>query len=166
MATHSSILAWRIPWTEEPGRLQSMGSLRVRHDWSDSARMRACICQNLLDSVFADSEESLPPCVAGEVLVSVEVAVEGIFVYPADLAPEGTPDEDFVSLIQELSHCGVCMEMRKGSSRYHRLFKSFERIISVYFTTSGVSFLHSSGSLIFLKFCHTFYTLLHFTLWM
>ena len=32
-ATHSSILAWRIPWTEEPGRLQSMGSHRVRHDW-------------------------------------------------------------------------------------------------------------------------------------
>ena len=32
MATHSSILAWRIPWTEEPGRLQSMGSQRVRHN--------------------------------------------------------------------------------------------------------------------------------------
>ena len=32
MATHSSILAWKIPWTEEPGRLQSMGSQRVRHD--------------------------------------------------------------------------------------------------------------------------------------
>ena len=32
MATHSSILAWRIPWTEEPGRLQSMGSRRVGHD--------------------------------------------------------------------------------------------------------------------------------------
>ena len=32
MATHSSILAWRIPWTEEPGRLQSTGSQRVRHD--------------------------------------------------------------------------------------------------------------------------------------
>ena len=31
-ATHSSILAWRIPWTEEPGRLQSMGSQRVGHD--------------------------------------------------------------------------------------------------------------------------------------
>ena len=31
MATHSSILAWRIPWTEEPGRIQSMGSQRVRH---------------------------------------------------------------------------------------------------------------------------------------
>ena len=32
MATHSSILAWRIPWTEEPGRLQSRGSQRVGHD--------------------------------------------------------------------------------------------------------------------------------------
>ena len=32
MATHSSIPAWRIPWTEEPGRLQSMGLQRVRHD--------------------------------------------------------------------------------------------------------------------------------------
>ena len=32
MATHSSTLAWKIPWAEEPGRLQSMGSLRVRHD--------------------------------------------------------------------------------------------------------------------------------------
>jgi len=32
MATHSSIVAWRIPWTEEPGRLQSVGSQRVGHD--------------------------------------------------------------------------------------------------------------------------------------
>ena len=32
MATHSGILTWRIPWTEEPGRLQSMGSQRVGHD--------------------------------------------------------------------------------------------------------------------------------------
>ena len=32
MATHSSTLTWKIPWTEEPGRLQSMGSQRVRHD--------------------------------------------------------------------------------------------------------------------------------------
>jgi len=33
MATHSSTLAWKIPWAEEPGRLQSMGSLRVGHDF-------------------------------------------------------------------------------------------------------------------------------------
>ena len=36
MATHSSVLAWRIPWTEEPVRLQSMGSVRVGHDWVTS----------------------------------------------------------------------------------------------------------------------------------
>ena len=37
MATHPRVLAWRIPWTEEPGRLQSMGSQRVGHDCSDLA---------------------------------------------------------------------------------------------------------------------------------
>ena len=36
MATHSSTLAWKIPWTKEPGGLQSMGSLRVRHIWATS----------------------------------------------------------------------------------------------------------------------------------
>ena len=36
MAPYSSTLAWKIPWTEEPGRLQSMGSLRVGHDWATS----------------------------------------------------------------------------------------------------------------------------------
>ena len=36
MAPHSSALAWKIPWTEEPGRLQPMGSRRVRHDWATS----------------------------------------------------------------------------------------------------------------------------------
>ena len=34
MATHSSILAWKIPWTEDPDGLQSMGSQRVRHNWA------------------------------------------------------------------------------------------------------------------------------------
>ena len=36
MAPHSSTLAWKIPWMEEPGRLQSTGLLRVRHDWTTS----------------------------------------------------------------------------------------------------------------------------------
>ena len=40
MATHSIILAWRIPWTEDPGGLQSMGLQRVRHDWGDLARTK------------------------------------------------------------------------------------------------------------------------------
>ena len=51
MATHSSILAWRIPWTEEPGRLQSMESLRAGHgvakSWtrlSDFTFSVLCVC--------------------------------------------------------------------------------------------------------------------------
>ena len=36
MAPHSSTLVWKIPWTEDPGGLQSMGSLRVKHDWATS----------------------------------------------------------------------------------------------------------------------------------
>ena len=43
MATHSSILAWRIPWTAEPDGLQSIGWKRVGHDWSDLARRHASI---------------------------------------------------------------------------------------------------------------------------
>ena len=43
MAAHSNIVAWRILWMEEPGRLLSIGSHRVRHDWGDLACMHACI---------------------------------------------------------------------------------------------------------------------------
>ena len=44
VATHSSILAWRIPWREEPGRLQSMGSQRVGHDWATSLSLSFLSC--------------------------------------------------------------------------------------------------------------------------
>ena len=45
MATHSSILVWRIPWTEEPGGLQSLGLHRVRHDWMTNSHtcLRHCL---------------------------------------------------------------------------------------------------------------------------
>ena len=42
MATHSSILAWEIPWTEEPGGLQSIGWQRVGHDWATKQQQREC----------------------------------------------------------------------------------------------------------------------------
>ena len=44
MATHSSILAWRIPRTEERGRLQSMGSQRVGHDWVTEQQQQPRLC--------------------------------------------------------------------------------------------------------------------------
>ena len=44
MAPHSSTLAWEIPWTEEPGGLQSMGSWRVGHDWATSLSLFSLSC--------------------------------------------------------------------------------------------------------------------------
>ena len=45
MATHSSVLAWRIPWTEEPGGLQSTGSQKVRHNWATSLSLSLLLCR-------------------------------------------------------------------------------------------------------------------------
>ena len=64
MATHSSVLAWRIPGTEEPGGLPSMGSHRVGHDWSDlAAAAAACVCMYGL-LLWSGSKESA--CSAGD----------------------------------------------------------------------------------------------------
>ena len=64
MATHSSILAWRIPWTEEPGGLQSMGSQRVRHAWVIDSFTFLCTtewfsCPSLFLFMFLDFIESI-----------------------------------------------------------------------------------------------------------
>ena len=55
MATHSSTLAWKIPWMEEPGRLQSTGLQRVRHNWVTSLSL---FCETL---VFLPSNDTLGP---------------------------------------------------------------------------------------------------------
>ena len=52
MATHSSVLAWRIPWTEKPGGLQSMGSYRVGHDWSDLAAAAVAFLEYIFTYFF------------------------------------------------------------------------------------------------------------------
>ena len=56
IAAHSSILAWRIPWAEEPGRLQSIGLLWVRHDWSDLACTHMCLCLSALHNIYEGRE--------------------------------------------------------------------------------------------------------------
>ena len=53
MATHSSTLAWKIPWTEEPGRLQSMGSQRVGHDWATSLSLSVTFMSSLENCLFS-----------------------------------------------------------------------------------------------------------------
>ena len=63
MATHSSTLAWRIPWREEPGRLQSMGSQRVGHDWATSLSLSPFPLAPPLSSIWASA--LLLPCQCG-----------------------------------------------------------------------------------------------------
>ena len=58
MAIHSSIPAWRIPWTEEPGGIRFMGSQRVGHDWSNSAH-RHDWNQTPLNTIFSLSQLEL-----------------------------------------------------------------------------------------------------------
>ena len=71
MATHSSILAWRIPWTEKPGRLQSMGSQRVRHDWATNT------CAHLLRTAIFLSQIrphlSLKSCKSWILVISIRM---------------------------------------------------------------------------------------------
>ena len=57
MATHSSVLAWRIPGTGEPGGLPSMGSHRVGHDWSDLAAVAAAENEEKLKSLLTKVKE-------------------------------------------------------------------------------------------------------------
>ena len=59
MAIHSSILAWRIPGTEEPGGLPSMGSHRVGHDWSDLAAAAASILALVGCSPYCHKESDM-----------------------------------------------------------------------------------------------------------
>ena len=84
MPTHSSILAWRIPWTEEPDGLQSMGSQRVWHDWATTLTLRhyhmsmtfKCIITGILHNLLK------------------------ILIFPLDLLPSFTPF--FASGISEI----------------------------------------------------------------
>ena len=64
MATQCSALAWKIPWTEKPGRLQSMGSQRVGHDWATSLSLFTFLSSLSLVQSFAN-----PLTVAHEVLL-------------------------------------------------------------------------------------------------
>ena len=54
MATHSSILAWRSPWTEKPGGLQSMGSQRVRHNWTTFSSLQRRFMKHFLWAAFKE----------------------------------------------------------------------------------------------------------------
>ena len=101
MATHSSILAWRIPWIEGPGVLQSMGLHRVGHDWSDLAcSTHACLQEIvggwLWDGADADTFSHGSPSISGDSLTdpSTELLYHGLgpsFGWASPPDPESLP---------------------------------------------------------------------------
>ena len=81
MATHSSILCLKIPWTEEPGGLQSMGSQRVGHDWNDSAYNTPCLKERTpkwasASKIWVSLFLKPASCVAGGWPLSLEVILK------------------------------------------------------------------------------------------
>ena len=58
-ATHSSIHAWKTPWTEEPGGLQSMGSQRVRHDWATSLHFTLFLNMHRIYTLHTNIQQSV-----------------------------------------------------------------------------------------------------------
>ena len=79
MTTHSSMLAWRIWWTEEPGRLQSLGSQRVRHNWASNnsfpdSKVYAHITKLCLFTTFKITHGSSPFCRRGSLQFSLRSA--------------------------------------------------------------------------------------------
>ena len=60
MATHSSILAWKISWTEEPGELQSIGSQRVRHKWATTTYLLHTLNLHIPSDHFSSVTQSCP----------------------------------------------------------------------------------------------------------
>ena len=79
MATHSSILAWRIPWMEEPGRLQSMGSQRVGHDWAHTSIHCHTLAEGLWvrDLTLPNMSGAVPHLCGDGTWLSLSVVVRG-----------------------------------------------------------------------------------------
>ena len=93
MATHSSVLAWRIPGTEEPGGLPSMGSHRVGHNWSDLA------------AAAAVSRKCLKTTLHVNLLLCLSCGPETQVLYlPSPPATKVNPGDTFVPILGALSH--------------------------------------------------------------
>ena len=99
MATHSSILAWRISWTEEPGRLQSMGVQRVRHDWATNTHKRSGgdqRCVRDLESHFICSRWSCLPSESLALWVKIMFSRNGTAIVKCIFAKNGMVGEFWI----------------------------------------------------------------------
>ena len=102
MATHSTTLAWKIPWTEEPGGLQSMGSQRVGHDWVTS-----------LSLFFPVSPSGVSPCTPGLLYASPFSVMPSLWNCRGIPSGKSWPQEPRAGLDAFLGVLGVCGDQEK-----------------------------------------------------
>ena len=92
MAPHSSTLAWKIPWTEEPSRLQSMGSQRVGHNWATSLSLSSLLMKTFLLNLFENTNWNYIffPSFILQLLFSLQMVVLFVnFFFPVVGVPSG-----------------------------------------------------------------------------
>ena len=128
MATHSSILAWRIPWTEEPGGLQSIGVQRVRHDWA-TEHARTHLLSRLLISCC--QLRSLQGCPSWSTLPGPRLPTQRAWSSPWDPNPVNawSSSHQFHSFLQKLfeQRDSLAMEMTMAEPSFSSLWEQRKR---------------------------------------
>ena len=137
MTTHSSTLAWKIPWTEEPNRLQSMGWQRVRHDWvtslhftfHQSLEWRVCpILTTICSNSFLDFMEPLMIMLSSQVLLTLHlvrdlknklaISILGFIILPEqNTRKKGNFSEWHYKLVMLLGLCGSLVKIQKKKKK-------------------------------------------------
>ena len=128
METHSNILVWRIPWTEEPGKLQSIWSRRVRHNWAAERTTHSCLLTDSIDHYLMSTYTVLgilsvclqvynkgPLCSMGSAKETKRILVfkELLLLWERhDSALEGIPWRDSASA--KTAHCSPTLHFLKG----------------------------------------------------
>ena len=158
MATHSSVLSWRIPGIREPGRLTSMGSHRVRHDWGDLAAAASAYLRLLifLSAILIPAFDS--SSLAFHIMYPVYKLNKQGEIYSLDV----------LLSVSEPVHCSLsgsnywfltCIQVSQGASKvawYYNLFKNFPQFV-VICTIKGFSIVNEAEVDIFLEFFCFFY---------
>ena len=100
MAIHSSILPWRIPWKEEPGGLQSIGSPRVGHDWATNTHTQSCNYHNHGKEEFHHYPKFL--------CAPLQLILGSHYLVPANSFQSGFPFHNFIWLELYIC-CQLCL---------------------------------------------------------
>ena len=137
MTTHCSTLAWKIPWTEEPNRLQSMGWQRVRHDWATSLHFTfhpslewwVCpILTTICSNSFLDFMEPLMIMLSSQVLLTLHlvrdlknklvISILGFIILPEqNTRKNGNFSEWHYKSVVLLGLCGSLVKIQKKKKK-------------------------------------------------